>query len=87
MKSLSERSYYSYRIAVTKTSTLLSRDEYNKIIADFTTIESSGKKMPSQYYLRKKYEVIKCGDDDVIRDCSSLEDGKVQKIKFILLLY
>ena len=51
-----------YKIAEMKKSALLPREEYNKIIADFTAIDTSGKKTPHQYYLLKKYEVIKCGD-------------------------
>ena len=45
-----------------KKSVLLPKEEYNKIIADLTSIDKSGKKTPHEYYLLKKYEVLKCGD-------------------------
>ena len=45
-----------------KKSVLLPKEEYNKIIADLTAIDKSGKKTPHEYYLLKKYEVLKCGD-------------------------
>ena len=44
-----------------KKSVLLPKEEY-KIIADLTSIDKSGKKTPHEYYLLKKYEVLKCGD-------------------------
>ncbi|KAK3863131.1 hypothetical protein Pcinc_031073 [Petrolisthes cinctipes] len=45
-----------------KKSILLPKEQYNKIIADLTAIDKSGKKTPHEYYLLKKYEVLKCGD-------------------------
>ena len=41
---------------------MLPIEQYNKIIADLTAIDKSGKKTPHEYYLLKKYEVLKCGD-------------------------
>ncbi|XP_076056310.1 KRAB-A domain-containing protein 2-like [Oratosquilla oratoria] len=45
-----------------KKSVLLPKEKYNKIIAELTATDTSAKKTPHEYYLLKKYEVLKCGD-------------------------
>ncbi|XP_064112756.1 KRAB-A domain-containing protein 2-like [Macrobrachium nipponense] len=45
-----------------KKSVLLPKEEYNEIISELTAIDKSGKKTPHEYYLLKKYEILKCGD-------------------------
>ena len=37
------------------------KEQYDKLIADLSVIDKSGKKTPHEYYLLKKYEVLKCG--------------------------
>ncbi|XP_076042198.1 KRAB-A domain-containing protein 2-like [Oratosquilla oratoria] len=41
---------------------LLPKEQYNNNIADLTATDTSAKKTPHEYYLLKKYEVLKCGD-------------------------
>ncbi|XP_068246530.1 KRAB-A domain-containing protein 2-like [Palaemon carinicauda] len=45
-----------------KKSVLLPKEQYNEIISELTAIDKSGKKIPHEYYLLKKYEILKCGD-------------------------
>ncbi|XP_076049296.1 KRAB-A domain-containing protein 2-like [Oratosquilla oratoria] len=45
-----------------KKSVLLPKEQYNKIIAELTATDTSAKKTPHEYYLLKKYEVLKCGE-------------------------
>ncbi|XP_076053598.1 KRAB-A domain-containing protein 2-like [Oratosquilla oratoria] len=45
-----------------KKPVLLPKEQYNKIIAELTATDTSVKKTPHEYYLLKKYEVLKCGD-------------------------
>ncbi|KAG1684037.1 KRAB-A domain-containing protein 2 [Nymphon striatum] len=45
-----------------KKSVLLLREDYHKLIAELTAIDMSAKKTPHEYYLLKKYEVLKCAD-------------------------
>ncbi|XP_064082882.1 KRAB-A domain-containing protein 2-like [Macrobrachium nipponense] len=45
-----------------KKSVLLPKEQYNEIISELTAIDKSGKKTPHEYYLLKKYEILKCGD-------------------------
>ena len=44
-----------------KKSVLLPKEQYNDIIRELTAIDMSTKKSPHEYYLLKKYEVLKCG--------------------------
>ncbi|XP_068241069.1 KRAB-A domain-containing protein 2-like [Palaemon carinicauda] len=45
-----------------KKSVLIPKEQYNEIISELTAIDKSGKKTPHEYYLLKKYEILKCGD-------------------------
>ncbi|XP_068240320.1 KRAB-A domain-containing protein 2-like [Palaemon carinicauda] len=45
-----------------KKSVLLPKEQYNEIISELTALDKSGKKMPHEYYLLKKYEILRCGD-------------------------